>query len=341
MSVVLKHHIDDEVGQSGIGVEAKAPLASTAAYPWPGTHMGGANSGGGACAHERRRLGAARRRRRPPKRAQAAEAANGAPPPPPAAENGAVVVDPNVERGLARRCASSTLQAGGFPSERDEAQITRAELMRLKRAGLAMNQAITRVAQARNAREDRYIIELHLLLQILQREATDRDANRARVYEMLRKNLTTDDAASAAAASSSAAASGSANPLNAPSAASLAVDKAFAAVGRIDASLQALSANGTSTVHGAAGSFRRTMRARRLLKELAIGLERQYRPPAHPPWGGSGRSRSRPATKFCERAKLRARHNGPFCSGTQTCAGEGRVHGCQLKPHAVSIKRSN
>jgi hypothetical protein len=180
--------------------------------------------------------------------------ANGAPPPP-AAENGAVVVDPNVERGLA-----ASVRVFDFCKQRlislsegeEETQITRAELVRLKRAGLAMNQAITRLVQARNAREDRYIIELHLLRQILQREATDRDANRARVYEMLRKNLTAEDATTAsAAAAASATTSVSANPLNAPSAASLAVDKALAAVGRIDASLQALSANGTSTVHGA------------------------------------------------------------------------------------------
>lgn len=179
--------------------------------------------------------------------------ANGAPPP--AAENGAVVVDPNVERGLA-----ASVRVFDFCKQRlvslsegeEETQITRAELVRLKRAGLAMNQAITRLVQARNAREDRYIIELHLLRQILQREATDRDANRARVYEMLRKNLTAEDATTAsAAAAASATTSVSANPLNAPSAASLAVDKALAAVGRIDASLQALSANGTSTVHGA------------------------------------------------------------------------------------------
>jgi len=171
---------------------------------------------------------------------------------PPAAEDGAAVVDPNVERGLA-----ASVRVFDFCKQRllalaegtEEAPITRAELVRLKRAGLAMNQAITRLVQARNAREDRYIIELHLLRQILQREATDRDANRARVYETLRKNLVTDDAAAASTAAASA--SGGVNPLNAPSAASLAVDKALAAVGRIDASLLALSANGTSTVHGA------------------------------------------------------------------------------------------
>ena len=45
---------------------------------------------------------------------------------------------------------------------------------------------------------------------------------------------------------------GGRNPLlSAPSAASLAVDKGLAAVGRIDASLPALRANGTSVVHGA------------------------------------------------------------------------------------------
>jgi hypothetical protein len=182
-----------------------------------------------------------------------ASSANGTQPPP--AEDAAAVVDPNVERGLA-----ASVRVFDFCKQRlltlaegtDEALITRAELVRLKRAGLAMNQAITRLVQARNAREDRYIIELHLLRQILQREATDRDANRARVYETLRKNLMTDDAATAStAAASSATTSAGVNPLNAPSAASLAVDKALAAVGRIDASLLALSANGTSTVHGA------------------------------------------------------------------------------------------
>ena len=182
--------------------------------------------------------------------ADASNSANGTQPPP--AEDAAAVVDPNVERGLA-----ASVRVFDFCKQRlltlaegaDEALITRAELVRLKRAGLAMNQAITRLVQARNAREDRYIIELHLLRQILQREATDRDANRARVYETLRKNLMTDDAAAASTAAASA--SGGVNPLNAPSAASLAVDKALAAVGRIDASLLALSANGTSTVHGA------------------------------------------------------------------------------------------
>lgn len=179
-----------------------------------------------------------------------ASSANGTQPPP--AEDAAAVVDPNVERGLA-----ASVRVFDFCKQRlvtlaegtDETLVTRAELVRLKRAGLAMNQAITRLVQARNAREDRYIIELHLLRQILQREATDRDANRARVYETLRKNLMTEDAATASTAATSAA--GGANPLNAPSAASLAVDKALAAVGRIDASLLALSANGTSTVHGA------------------------------------------------------------------------------------------
>ena len=220
MSVVLKHHIDDEAGSSppagGEGAHIRTP--SLAGRRWAGP-----NSGGAACAHGRTSA--------PPEAVAAAAAAG-----PSASTNGAsggdddgsVVVDPNVERGLAAsvRVFEFCAAAARLGEGQDEAQITRAELMRLKRAGLAMNQAITRVAQARNAREDRYIIELHLLRQILQREATDRDANRARVYEMLRKNLTTDDAASAAAASSSAAASGSANPLNAPSAASLAVDKA-------------------------------------------------------------------------------------------------------------------
>lgn len=173
------------------------------------------------------------------------------------AQDDAVVVDPNVERGLAASvrvfdfCKQRLLAMDGEAV--DEAPVTRAELVRLRRAGLAMNQAITRLTQARNAREDRYIVELHLLRQILQREATDRDANRARVYEMLRKNLTaTDDAASVATPPVAAASGGAnANPLNAPSASSLAVDKALATVGRIDASLLALSASGTSTVHGA------------------------------------------------------------------------------------------
>jgi hypothetical protein len=187
--------------------------------------------------------------------AAAASSANGAQPaqssPPPAEE---AVVDPNVERGLA-----ASVRVFDFCKQRllaladgvDETPITRAELVRIKRAGLAMNQAITRLVQARNSREDRYLIELHLLRQILQREATDRDANRARVYEMLRKNLVPEDATSVSAAGASVTTSAGSNPLNAPSAASLAVDRALAAVGRIDASLLALSANSSSTVHGA------------------------------------------------------------------------------------------
>ena len=147
-------------------------------------------------------------------------------------DDGSVVVDPNVERG-----SSASVRVFEFCKQRlldlgegqDEAQITRAEPMRLKRAGLAMNQAITRVAQARNAREDRYIIELHLLRQILQREATDRDANRARLRDAAQNP---HDGRRRIGGSGLVVRGGlgSANLLNAPSAASLAVDKALAAV---------------------------------------------------------------------------------------------------------------
>ena len=93
-----------------------------------------------------------------------------------------MVVDPLV--GLLDRGLRASLRVFDFCKQRlesleegvDETKVTRAELVRLRRAGLVMNQAISRLA-------DRSIIELHILRQTLRGVVTDRDANRARVYE--------------------------------------------------------------------------------------------------------------------------------------------------------------
>ena len=70
-------------------------------------------------------------------------------------------------------------------------------------------------------------MELHLLRQAAQRDATDRDANRARVYETLRR---------------SAEAGGGDEG---------ALERAMGTVARLEASIAALSPTGTIHTHGA------------------------------------------------------------------------------------------
>ena len=126
-------------------------------------------------------------------------------------------------------------------------QVSRAELVGTKRAAAAMNRALMALVRESHASENRLTLELHMLRGIMQREHTDREANRARVFELFRRYTATDDAA----ASSSTAGNGNANPLNAPSASAVAVDRALATVERLEQSVRELSPVGRVNVHGA------------------------------------------------------------------------------------------
>ena len=142
-----------------------------------------------------------------------------------------------------------------------ECALTRAEIVDIKKASAAMNRALTALVRDSHDAENRLTLELHMLRGIMQREHTDREANRARVFELFRRyNAATgsgsaggDDGASLPAAGASNGASGSSNsnPLSAPSASAMAFDRALASLERIEQSMRDLSPVGRVNVHGA------------------------------------------------------------------------------------------
>jgi hypothetical protein len=143
-----------------------------------------------------------------------------------------------------------------------ECVLTRAEIVDIKKASAAMNRALTALVRDSHDAENRLTLELHMLRGIMQREHTDREANRARVFELFRRYTAAassgsaggDDGASLPAAGASNGASGSnsnSNPLSAPSASAMAFDRALASLERIEQSMRELSPVGRVNVHGA------------------------------------------------------------------------------------------
>lgn len=143
-----------------------------------------------------------------------------------------------------------------------ECVLTRAEMVDIKKASAAMNRALTALVRDSHDAENRLTLELHMLRGIMQREHTDREANRARVFELFRRynaaassgSAGGDDGASLPAAGASGGASGSgsnSNPLSAPSASAMALDRALASLERIEQSMRDLSPIGRVNVHGA------------------------------------------------------------------------------------------
>jgi len=124
-------------------------------------------------------------------------------------------------------------------------------------------QCFARYVKASRGQIDRLLIELHLMRQTLQREATDRDANRARVFTLLREYRQQDASAAAAGGGNGGSdlpplvaqplgAAGALSASLAPvSSGSVAVDRAIAATARLENSILALSPTGVSHLHGA------------------------------------------------------------------------------------------
>ena len=125
-------------------------------------------------------------------------------------------------------------------------------------------QCFARYVKASRGQIDRLLIELHLMRQTLQREATDRDANRARVFTLLREYRQQDASAAAAGGGGNGGSDlpplvaqplGAAGALSASlapvSSGSVAVDRAIAATARLENSILALSPTGVSHLHGA------------------------------------------------------------------------------------------
>lgn len=142
-----------------------------------------------------------------------------------------------------------------------ECVITRAEMVDIKKASAAMNRALTALVRDSHDAENRLTLELHMLRGIMQREHTDREANRARVFELFRRynaaassgSAGGDDGASlpAAGASGGGGSGSNSNPLSAPSASAMALDRALASLERIEQSMRDLSPIGRVNVHGA------------------------------------------------------------------------------------------
>lgn len=132
-------------------------------------------------------------------------------------------------------------------AEGEECRVTREEMAGVKKAAASMNRALTALVREAHEAENRLTLELHMLRGIMKRENTDRDANRARVFELFRRNAHGDDDGVIASASASAGT----NPLTAPTAAAVAIDRALASLDRVDQSVRDLSPVGKLDTHGA------------------------------------------------------------------------------------------
>ena len=171
---------------------------------------------------------------------------------------------------LATECAlvESGLRASAFifsetrkrVREKDEF-VSLDDLKAVKKAALDVNQCFAKYVKQSRSQIDRLLIELHLMRSTIQREATDRDANRARAYNLLREYRQQNASANSVGVSGTDLPPLVAQPLGvagalsaslAPmTAGSVAVDRAIAAAARLENSLLALSPTGVSHLHGA------------------------------------------------------------------------------------------
>ena len=160
-------------------------------------------------------------------------------------------VDPLVQQGLdastfvfeqARANLKQSQDASGL------VRVPRADLKAIRKEALSMNRAFFKYVKLANERENRLLVEIHLLRQAVNRDNIDRDANHARVYEFLRRYRIDDERS--ASGSAAAVACGN-NPLHAPTLAATQVDRAMSTAARIEAAIAQLSPTGTVNVHGA------------------------------------------------------------------------------------------
>ena len=162
--------------------------------------------------------------------------------------------DEQLQRGLHASVkiynfAQEKLQALPEGDEGATCVLSRSELLSMKKASVAMNRALTALVRESHSAENRLTLELHMLRGIMKREHTDREANRARVFEMFRRYNGGDD--SALAPTGAGAGAAGSNPLSAPSAAAVAVDKALGSLERMDQSVRDLSPVGRLNIFGA------------------------------------------------------------------------------------------
>ncbi len=152
--------------------------------------------------------------------------------------------------------------------EKTECVLSRAELVHLKKAAATMNRSLTALVRESHDAENRLTLELHMLRGIMQREHTDREANRARVFELFRRYNSGGGGGGGGGGGSGGGGGGDVdallppmpvgggggsnnNPLHAPSASAMAFDRALATLERIDQSVRDLSPVGRVNLHGA------------------------------------------------------------------------------------------
>ena len=136
-------------------------------------------------------------------------------------------------------CVYNTLNEVLKQQKGEQVTLTRKEALRVRRAAIVANQTISGIVKAARAREDRLIVEQHLMRQTARRDSVDRDAHRARVFERLRSHSDSETLQ---------ASQGTSSALNAHSV--TVVDKALRAVSGVETALAALSPTGAQNLHG-------------------------------------------------------------------------------------------
>ena len=174
-----------------------------------------------------------------------------------------------LERGLqasVKIFEFSKTKLSEWVDDRDECGVTREDMLGIKKASVAMNRALTALVRESHDAENRLTLELHMLRGIMKRENTDRDANRARVFEMFRRYSAKDGGALPVAASGGASTStANVNPLNAPTPSAIAIDKALAGLERMEQSMRDISPVGRVDIHGSG------MIAAKLKRDALVG----------------------------------------------------------------------
>jgi len=173
----------------------------------------------------------------------------------------------------------------GTAGEKFECVLSRAELVQIKKAAATMNRSLTALVRESHDAENRLTLELHMLRGIMQREHTDREANRARVFELFRRYNGGGGGGGGGSGGGDVDAplppmpvggggGSNNNPLHAPSASAMAFDRALATLERIDQSVRDLSPVGRVNLHGAG-----LLSAKRKLDAATEAVSKAEKPP--------------------------------------------------------------
>ena len=177
-------------------------------------------------------------------------------------------VNPLVTQGLALSTAIFELSKAYLKRSigQEHVEMLRADVKTVRKHALAINRALLQYVKIANERENRLLVEIHLLRQAAHRDGIDRDANRARIYEYLRRYRTDDERLGGGCGGGGGGGGGGGalggvammpsvplgvNPLHAPTLAAMQVDRAMSSVARIEAAIALLSPTGAVPTHGA------------------------------------------------------------------------------------------